>query len=146
MVARPMDIIFDSNSQVTLTTLDLGYSHIGRHGAKYLVDALQNNQTLTTLCLRYNELEAVGTEYIADLLRNNTTLITLDIGDNRIKSQGAKYLADALRTNKVPFIPIYSVLYASTRTDTDTHGTRCQAEQPGRRRSATSHRCPQNQH
>ncbi|CAF1465279.1 unnamed protein product [Rotaria sordida] len=72
LVTRPTSTILESDSNLTFTTLELGYNHIGPRGAKQLVDVLRKNKALTTLCFSYNQLGPEGTHYIADFLKDNT--------------------------------------------------------------------------
>jgi hypothetical protein len=77
----------------TLTTLSLWNNEFNDDGAKYLANALLQNNV--TSHIRFTFLVLTLTYYFTQ------TLTTLNLGSNQISSQGAEHIAHALLQNKV---------------------------------------------
>ncbi|KAF9199684.1 hypothetical protein BGZ59_003765, partial [Podila verticillata] len=89
-------------TNLTLTTLNLGFNSIYENGAVALSEALKTNSSLTTLNLGVNSIGDDGAQMLSEALKANSTLITLDLGSNSIGDNGAQALAEAFKANSVP--------------------------------------------
>ncbi|MCG2755913.1 hypothetical protein L6269_00260, partial [Candidatus Dependentiae bacterium] len=79
-----------------LTKLNIGKNKIGPEGARYIADALKNeNCNLTELYLYWNKIGDDGAKAIAKALLKSK-LTNLNLGDNEIGPEGAQDLANAL--------------------------------------------------
>jgi Ran GTPase-activating protein (RanGAP) involved in mRNA processing and transport len=84
----------------TLTTLSLDNNSIGDEGAKYLADALRENDVIS---LRHFLIILITHCFIQ-------VLTTLDLRTNDIDTPGAQYLANALIENKVKFLSRFLIV------------------------------------
>jgi hypothetical protein len=87
------------HSNTTLTSLNLGYNHIGDEGVPALATALMINKTLTSLNLKGNQIGPAGAQALAAALMNNKTLTSFDLRSNQIRDEGAQALATAIQNN-----------------------------------------------
>ena len=89
----------------TLTTLLLWCNSISNEGARYLANALQQNQVTTVTS--HTILQSYYTQ----------TLTILNLNCNKIGDHGAQHLADALQKNKVTFSTSNSAIDSPLHTD-----------------------------
>ncbi|CAH3156003.1 unnamed protein product, partial [Pocillopora meandrina] len=88
-------------SKSQLSWLDLGENQLTDEGAKYLADAINNNNCqLRTLNLSANNISDIGAQHLAEAINNNNCqLRTLNLSANNISDIGAQHLAEAINNN-----------------------------------------------
>ena len=89
-----------SQTNKTLTHLDLSQNELNYVPFELLADALETNTTLTVLNLTYNELGNADFESLAAALGKNATLTSLDLTHNELSHADVNSLATALETNR----------------------------------------------
>ncbi|XP_066026765.1 NACHT, LRR and PYD domains-containing protein 12-like isoform X1 [Pocillopora verrucosa] len=88
-------------SKSQLSWLDLRGNQLTDEAAKYLADAINNNNCqLRTLNLARNNISHVGAQHLAEAINNNNCqLRSLDLRANNISHIGAQHLAEAINNN-----------------------------------------------
>ena len=88
-------------SKSQLSWLNLERNQLTDEAAKYLADAINNNNCqLRTLILWQNNISDIGAQHLAEAINNNNCqLRTLDLSDNNISDIGAQHLAEAINNN-----------------------------------------------
>ena len=88
-------------SKSQLSWLDLRGNQLTDEAAKYLADAINNNNCqLRTLNLARNNISDIGAQHLAEAINNNNCqLRTLDLRANNISDIGAQHLAEAINNN-----------------------------------------------
>ncbi|XP_066028258.1 NACHT, LRR and PYD domains-containing protein 3-like [Pocillopora verrucosa] len=88
-------------SKSQLSWLDLRVNQLTEEAAKYLADAINNNNCqLRTLILSFNKISHIGAQHLAEAINNNNCqLRALDLTRNNISHIGAQHLAEAINNN-----------------------------------------------
>ena len=89
-----------NNNNCQLHTLNLSANNISHIGAQHLAEAINNNNCqLRTLDLTVNNISHLGAQHLAEAINNNCQLHTLILAGNFISDIGAKHLAEAINNN-----------------------------------------------
>lgn len=88
-------------SNVSLTTLLLGFCSIGDDGAAGLADGIRGHAYLRELSLGNNRIGDRGALKIADTVRHNKCVVKLWLNGNRISRPGLFALAASFRQRKL---------------------------------------------
>lgn len=107
--AQELRKVFETNT--TLTTANLGGTHLGNDGTKLLCEGLINNKTLKNLDLNTNEIDDEGAVHLAAMLRENEGLEEIDLTDNYIGHEGFNKIGEALKQNPKSHLTTFSVLF-----------------------------------
>jgi serine/threonine protein kinase len=81
----------------TLTSVDLGYNHLGVPGATAVAEAIKQSNTLTSVDLRGNDIGDAGATAVAEAIQHSKTLTSVNLGANHIGNAGATAVAEAIK-------------------------------------------------